>query len=170
AGQGAARILLGKGVPGRSGDFAAEPGREQRIAPGAGACGPGAAAGSNVRAAFADPGCAAACEAAQQGSGGDFRTIAEVKATCSPETIQQYVISGASTAEDVLGVLWLARLGGVNVAGKGDDPGLMPVPLFEWVGDLRTAPEVCRGLWTNPEYRALLKSWGDTQEIMLGYS
>src|SRR6185312_4030314 len=31
-----------------------------------------------------------------------FRTIAEVKATCSPETIRQYVISGASTAEDVL--------------------------------------------------------------------
>lgn len=99
-----------------------------------------------------------------------FRTIAEVKASCSPETIRQYVISGAATAEDVLGVLWLARLGGVNVAGKGDDPGLMPVPLFEWVGDLRTASEVCRGLWTNPEYRALLKSWGDVQEIMLGYS
>ena len=44
------------------------------------------------------------------------------------------MISGASTAEDVLGVLWLARLGGVNVAGKGDDPGLMPVPLFESIG------------------------------------
>jgi phosphoenolpyruvate carboxylase len=29
---------------------------------------------------------------------------------------------------------------------------------------------VCRGLWTNPEYRALLKTWNDTQEIMLGYS
>ncbi|MGB7191651.1 MAG: phosphoenolpyruvate carboxylase, partial [Acidobacteriaceae bacterium] len=45
-----------------------------------------------------------------------FRTIAEVKAGCSPETIRQYVISGAATAEDVLGVLWLARLGGVKVA------------------------------------------------------
>ncbi|HEU4982457.1 MAG TPA: phosphoenolpyruvate carboxylase, partial [Acidobacteriaceae bacterium] len=99
-----------------------------------------------------------------------FRTIAEVKAGCSPETIRQYVISGAATAEDILGVLWLARLGGVNVAGNGDDPGVVPVPLFEYIGDLRTAPEVCRGLWTNPEYRALLKTWGDTQEIMLGYS
>lgn len=99
-----------------------------------------------------------------------FRTIAEVKAGCSPETIRQYVISGAATAEDVLGTLWLARLGGVKVAGSGDDPGLIPVPLFEYIGDLRNAPEVCRGLWTDPEYRALLKSWGDTQEIMLGYS
>lgn len=99
-----------------------------------------------------------------------FRTIAEVKSGCSPETIKQYVISGAATAEDVLAVLWLARLGGVNIAGSGDDPGVMPVPLFESIEDLRNAPEVCRGLWTNPEYRALLKTWGDTQEIMLGYS
>jgi len=99
-----------------------------------------------------------------------FRTIAEVKAGCSPETIRQYVISGAATAEDVLGVIWLARLGGVNVAGNGNDPGLMPVPLFESIEDLRNAPEVCRSLWTDPEYRALLKTWGDTQEIMLGYS
>ncbi|HUY80148.1 MAG TPA: phosphoenolpyruvate carboxylase [Acidobacteriaceae bacterium] len=99
-----------------------------------------------------------------------FRTIAEVKQGCSPETIRQYVISGAATAEDVLAVIWLARLGGVNVAGSGNDPGLIPVPLFESIEDLRNAPEVCRGLWTNPEYRELLKSWGDTQEIMLGYS
>ena len=99
-----------------------------------------------------------------------FRTIAEVKKGCSPETIRQYVISGAATAEDVLAVIWLARLGGVNVAGSGNDPGLMPVPLFESIEDLRNAPEVCRGLWTNPEYRELLKSWGNTQEIMLGYS
>jgi len=99
-----------------------------------------------------------------------FRTIAEVKAGCSPETIKQYVISGAATAEDVLAVIWLARLGGVNVAGTGNDPGLMPVPLFESIEDLRNAPEVCRALWTSPEYRALLKSWDNTQEIMLGYS
>ncbi|HTV05089.1 MAG TPA: phosphoenolpyruvate carboxylase [Acidobacteriaceae bacterium] len=99
-----------------------------------------------------------------------FRTIAEVKKGCSPETIRQYVISGAASAEDVLGVIWLARLGGVNVAGSGSDPGLMPVPLFESIEDLRNAPQVCRELWTNPEYRELLKTWADTQEIMLGYS
>ncbi len=52
-----------------------------------------------------------------------FRTIAEVKAGCSPEAIRQYVISGASSVEDVLGVLWLARLGGVEVAAKGNDRG-----------------------------------------------
>ena len=99
-----------------------------------------------------------------------FRTIAEVKAGCSPEAIRQYVISGASSVEDVLGVLWLARLGGVEVAANGSDPGLMPVPLFESIEDLRNAPDVCRALWNLPEYRTLLTSWNNTQEIMLGYS
>ncbi|MBV8675148.1 MAG: phosphoenolpyruvate carboxylase, partial [Acidobacteriaceae bacterium] len=99
-----------------------------------------------------------------------FRTVAEVKRSCSPETIRQYVISGASSPEDVLAVVWLARLGGVEVAASGNDPGLMPVPLFESIEDLQNAPSVCRRLWSAPDYRKLLESWGDTQEIMLGYS
>ncbi len=98
------------------------------------------------------------------------RAIAEVKSGPSPETIRQYVISGAANAGDVSAVLWLTRLAGVDAAGNGNDPGLMPVPLFESIEDLRNAPAVCRELWTNPEYRNLLASWGNTQEIMLGYS
>ena len=99
-----------------------------------------------------------------------FRAIAEVKAGCSPEAIRQYVISGAAGVDDVMAVLWLARYGGVNVAGEGRDPGLMPVPLFESIEDLQNAPEICRALWADPEYRKLLASWGNTQELMLGYS
>jgi phosphoenolpyruvate carboxylase len=103
-----------------------------------------------------------------------FRVVAEVKAGCSPEAIRQYVISGASSVEDVLAVIRLARLGGVAVEGKGEepglDPGLMPVPLFESIEDLRNAPLICRELWSRPDYRRLLESWGNWQEIMLGYS
>ena len=99
-----------------------------------------------------------------------FRTIAELKASATPEAIRHYVISGAASAEDVLNVIWLARLGGVRVEGKGDDPGLMPVPLFESIEDLRNAPVICRELWESPSYRKLLESWNNTQEVMLGYS
>jgi phosphoenolpyruvate carboxylase len=101
-----------------------------------------------------------------------FRTIAEIKQGSSPETIRQYVISGAGSVNDVMAVLWLARFGGVKIAGdpSRNDPGLMPVPLFESIEDLQNAPEICRALWTNEEYRKLLASWGNTQEIMLGYS
>jgi phosphoenolpyruvate carboxylase len=99
-----------------------------------------------------------------------FRAIAEIKAGCSPEAIRQYVISGASSVEDVLSVVRLARLGGVNVEGTALDPGLMPVPLFESIEDLRNAPAVCRELWNRADYRRLMASWDNWQEVMLGYS
>jgi phosphoenolpyruvate carboxylase len=50
------------------------------------------------------------------------------------------------------------------------DPGLMPVPLFESIEDLRNAPEICRLLWNDAAYQPLLDSWGRCQEVMLGYS
>jgi phosphoenolpyruvate carboxylase len=103
-----------------------------------------------------------------------FRVVAEVKQGCTPEAVRQYVISGASSVEDVLAVIRLARLGGVTVEGAGEgggiDPGLMPVPLFESIEDLRNAPAVCRELWSRADYRKLVASWGNWQEIMLGYS
>jgi len=113
-----------------------------------------------------------------------FRVVAEAKHGCSPEVIRQYVISGASSVEDVLAVVRLARLGGVTVEGAGHDPGLppqrrgpvagdpglMPVPLFESIEDLRQAPEICRQLWGRADYRKLLASWDNWQEVMLGYS
>jgi phosphoenolpyruvate carboxylase len=99
-----------------------------------------------------------------------FRTIAELKQSYAPESIRQYVISGATSAEDVLHVLWLARLGGVSVEASGDDPGLQPVPLFESIEDLQNAPEIMRELWKSDAYQPLLKSWNHQQEVMLGYS
>jgi phosphoenolpyruvate carboxylase len=104
-----------------------------------------------------------------------FRVIAEVKAGCTPEVIRHYVISGATCVEDVLAVVRLGRLAGVKLEGSGPgesrkDPGVMPVPLFESIEDLRNAADICRELWARPDYRALLSTWGNTQELMLGYS
>ena len=99
-----------------------------------------------------------------------FRTIAELKQTYSAESIRQYVISGATSAEDVLHVLWLARLGGVTVEATEGDPGLQPVPLFESIEDLQNAPAIMRQLWSSEAYQPLLKSWNRHQEVMLGYS
>ncbi|MGB6610354.1 MAG: phosphoenolpyruvate carboxylase, partial [Acidobacteriaceae bacterium] len=93
-----------------------------------------------------------------------FRVIAEIKAGCTPEAIRHYIVSGASSVEDVTAVIWLARLGGVEVAGRGSDPGLMPVPLFESIEDLRNAARICRELWSSPGYGKLLASWNNTQE------
>lgn len=101
-----------------------------------------------------------------------LRTIAELKREFPPQAIRSYVISGVSKVEDILSLIWLARLSGVQLEASADgkDPGLMPVPLFESIEDLRRSPEVCRKLWLSPEYGTLLDSWRRRQEVMLGYS
>jgi phosphoenolpyruvate carboxylase len=101
-----------------------------------------------------------------------LRAVAELKQEFPPQAIRSYVISGVSNVDDILSVTWLARLCGVRVEASEDrrDPGLMPVPLFESIEDLRNSPEVCRALWTLPDYAPLLDSWDRRQEVMLGYS
>jgi phosphoenolpyruvate carboxylase len=99
-----------------------------------------------------------------------FRTIARLKKTHPPNSIRNYVISGAESEADVLNVIRLAKIAKVQVAGSADDPGLVPVPLFESIESLRGASAVMRRLWTDPEYQPLLDSWGRWQEVMLGYS
>ena len=98
-----------------------------------------------------------------------LRAVAEIKAK-QPDAITQYVVSGASSAEDALRVVWLSRVGGVHVEGSATDAGLQPVLLFESIEDLQRAPEICRTLWTSEAYKPLLAAWGGRQEMMLGYS
>ncbi|HEY9283230.1 MAG TPA: phosphoenolpyruvate carboxylase [Pyrinomonadaceae bacterium] len=99
-----------------------------------------------------------------------LRAVAELKRDFPAESISAYVISGARSAADVLSVVWLAQLSGIAVAASASDPGVMPVPLFESIEDLRNCPTICRALWTSEAYAPLLESWGRRQEIMLGYS
>ncbi|MGA9391674.1 MAG: phosphoenolpyruvate carboxylase [Candidatus Sulfotelmatobacter sp.] len=99
-----------------------------------------------------------------------FRTIQQLKQTYPPQSIRQYIISGTESEDDVLNVIRLAKVCGVNLAASGDDPGIMPVPLFESIGSLRAASGVMRRLWQHPEYQPLLRSWDRWQEVMLGYS
>jgi phosphoenolpyruvate carboxylase len=101
-----------------------------------------------------------------------LRAVAGLKKEFPPESIRSHVISGARGAGDVFRLIWLAESCGVRVAAdaRRGDPGLMPVPLFESVEDLRNCPRVCRALWTSKDYAPYLDSWGHRQEVMLGYS
>jgi len=101
-----------------------------------------------------------------------LRAVAELKHEFAPEAIRSYVISGASSVTDIRNLLWLCELSGVEVAGQPQrhDPGLMPVPLFESIADLRNAPQICRELWSAADYQPHLERWGRWQEVMLGYS
>ena len=99
-----------------------------------------------------------------------FRAIAELKKNHAPQSIRNFIVSNTQSEEDILAVVRLASVCGVSVEGTGDDPGLMPVALFESIEALRGASIVMRRLWDSSEYRPLLDSWGRKQEVMLGYS
>lgn len=101
-----------------------------------------------------------------------MRQVANLKRAYPQQAIQSYVISGARSVEDVLATAWISEMCGVRVAASADGKyaGLMPVPLFESIEDLRNCPEICRVLWTSKDYAKLIDSWGRRQEVMLGYS
>ena len=100
-----------------------------------------------------------------------LKTVSELKRDYPPEAIRTYVISGAQSASDVSALVSLAELSGVEIASTSKtDPGVMPVPLFESIEDLRNCPDICRNLWTSSDYARLLDSWDRRQEVMLGYS
>jgi phosphoenolpyruvate carboxylase len=99
-----------------------------------------------------------------------LRTVAELKQSFSPAAIAQFIISNTQSEQDIFAAIRLAALSGVTIAGSGEDPGLMPVPLFESIEALRAAAPIMERLWTSAEYQPLLDSWGRRQEVMLGYS
>ena len=104
-----------------------------------------------------------------------MRGIAELKQTFPPESIRTYIISGTTGLKDILSVAWLA--GGERYLGRGarrwrrtlrSGPDARAAVRID--RDLRQGPEICRALWTNPDYQARLDSWDRVQEVMLGYS
>jgi phosphoenolpyruvate carboxylase len=99
-----------------------------------------------------------------------FREIGKLKKEFPCGAIRNYIISGAQSEDDVLAVTRLAAMSDVQVAASGDDPGLMPVPLFESIEALRSSAAVMEHIWRAPDYQPLLDSWGRWQEVMLGYS
>src|SRR6266849_2893903 len=99
-----------------------------------------------------------------------FREIAKLKKAYPCSAIRNYIISGAESEDDVHAVTRLAALSNVQVAASADDPGLMPVPLFESIEALRSSAGVMQRIWRAPDYQPLLDSWGRWQEVMLGYS
>ena len=99
-----------------------------------------------------------------------FHHIAEWKKTFPAVAIRNYIISGVESDTDISAVIELARLAGTQLSASGEDPGLMPIPLFESIHSLRSSAEVMGRVWGTRDYRRPLDSWGGWQEVMLGYS
>jgi phosphoenolpyruvate carboxylase len=105
-----------------------------------------------------------------------LRMAADVQRAFTAEAMTTHVISGSESADDIRTLVRLTELAGGHVAPLPEKDGprsqhrLMPVPLFESIADLRAAPEICRSLWSAPDYAPYLDAWGRNQEVMLGYS
>ena len=99
-----------------------------------------------------------------------FRSIAQFKQDFPAKAIRRYIVSGVSDLDDILNVTRLAAICGVQLSASGEDPGLLPVPLFESIQSLRGSAAMMDELWSAPDYQPLLDSWDRWQEVMLGYS
>ena len=93
-----------------------------------------------------------------------LRTIGHLQRMYPPAAMRSYIISGATSPEDVLSFIWLAELAGVEVAR------IQPVPLFESIDTLQNSADICRRIWKDAAYSRLLDTWNRRQEVMLGYS
>ncbi len=77
----------------------------------------------------------------------------------------RYIISNNQTALNVMQLYAMLKLVAFN-----DKLSIDIVPLFETVNDLENAPKVMAQLYKNKAYKAHLRSRGQKQTIMLGFS
>jgi phosphoenolpyruvate carboxylase len=80
-----------------------------------------------------------------------------------PGVVRCLIVSMTEQPSHVLGARWLAQRAGAALE-------LRFVPLFETLDDLDRAPATMAKLYASAPYRELLRTQGDRQVIMLGYS
>jgi phosphoenolpyruvate carboxylase len=97
-----------------------------------------------------------------------FEQLVHAKHRYGAEAIGEYVVSGATGADDVMVVLLLARWAEMIDKKTGEVP-LDVAPLFESVAALEGCSDVLASLLAEPVYRRHLAARGDRQGVMLGY-
>jgi phosphoenolpyruvate carboxylase len=98
-----------------------------------------------------------------------FRLIRRLLVGKHRGAIRTYVVSAGETPSDVLEVLLLMKESQLAAVGGGDAQ-LEIAPLFEQHDSLASARETMATLLALPVYRRALESWGNAQEVMIGYS
>lgn len=94
-----------------------------------------------------------------------MKAIKTIQTTNGEVAANRYIISNNQTTLHVMQLFAMLKL----VAFQ-DTLTVDIGPLFETITDLENAPQVMEDLYTNPEYAAHLKSRGNKQTIMLGFS
>lgn len=93
---------------------------------------------------------------------GIFRAAARAVRDLGPESVSHCIISMTGMVSDILEPMVLLKEVGLKQVDV--------VPLFETIEDLKAGAGILEKLWAVPVYREHLRSRGDIQEVMLGYS
>ena len=101
-----------------------------------------------------------------------FRLLHRIDRAFGMNVLGGHVISMTRAASDILTVLWLWRHTFLDslIVEQGQEGSLPIVPLFETVDDLRNGPQILDEMLSLPVYREYIRSQGDRQMVMLGYS
>lgn len=97
-----------------------------------------------------------------------FAALGEARRRHGKRAVGLYIVSMTHGPDDVLAVLALARA--AAMVPREQPVPLDVAPLFETVDDLAHAGEVLHAMLADPTYRTHLKTRGDEQIVMLGYS
>jgi len=97
-----------------------------------------------------------------------FQTAAEAHKRYGRAVIANCIISKAEGVSDMLELAVLLKEVGLVTADGIAHVNI--IPLFETIEDLQAAGTIMDRAFATPAYRALVKSRGDMQEVMLGYS
>ena len=92
----------------------------------------------------------------------ELRAIRDIQQKYGPQAATHFIVSMTRSANDILRLFRLARLGSVYEIDL--------VPLFETIEDLEHSGKILSHLWSDVEYRRHLKHRGWVQEVMVGYS
>jgi len=94
-------------------------------------------------------------------------SAAEIHRRYGARAVPNYVISKCDSVSDMLEVAVLLKESGLL---RGADLAVNIVPLFETIDDLERCGSIMRDAFSQPDYRRLVASRDDGQEVMLGYS
>jgi phosphoenolpyruvate carboxylase len=95
---------------------------------------------------------------------GSIRAMQEIQTKNGELGCHRYIISNNQTVQNIFEVFAMIRL------SNWEAPTVDVAPLFETITDLSIAPKVMDIVYSNPTYRNHLRTRGDKQTIMLGFS
>lgn len=104
---------------------------------------------------------------------GIFRAAAQAVEKLGPAVIPHCIVSMTGTVSDILEPMILLKEFGllsVDPEQRQLSGSLDIAPLFETIDDLKAGARILKELWAVPVYRQYLRSRGDIQEVVLGYS